>query len=134
MSNLEAMENMEETMEVNEAPAYTLRPLKDKDVWPVVDILSKVFPDDLGAIFAQIMTGERNVEQLGAMVVVRLVTAVLKNVNKVRNEVYALLSDISGIPAKEIEEMEFGTSPMMIWEIATNVRNASFFKVVSKFF
>lgn len=134
MSNLEAMENMEETMEVNEAPAYTLRPLKDKDVWPVVDILSKVFPDDLGAIFAQIMTGERNVEQLGAMVVVRLVTAVLKNVNKVRNEVYALLADVSGIPAEEIEEMEFGTSPMMIWEIANNARNASFFKVVSKFF
>jgi uncharacterized protein YdbL (DUF1318 family) len=134
MSNLEAMENMEEKMEVNEAPAYTLRPLKDKDVWPVVDILSKVFPDDLGAIFAQIMTGERNVEQLGAMVVVRLVTAVLKNVNKVRNEVYALLADVSGIPAEEIEEMEFGTSPMMIWEIANNARNASFFKVVSKFF
>jgi hypothetical protein len=134
MSNLEAMENMEETMEVNETPAYTLRPLKDKDVWPVVDILSKVFPDDLGAIFAQIMTGERNVEQLGAMVVVRLVTAVLKNVNKVRNEVYALLADVSGIPAEEIEEMEFGTSPMMIWEIANNARNASFFKVVSKFF
>lgn len=134
MSNLEAMENLEETMEVNETPAYTLRPLKDRDVWPVVDILSKVFPDDLGAIFAQIMTGERNVEQLGAMVVVRLVTAVLKNVNKVRNEVYALLADVSGIPAEEIEEMEFGTSPMMIWEIANNARNASFFKVVSKFF
>jgi hypothetical protein len=134
MSNLEAMENLEKTMEVNETPAYTLRPLKDKDVWPVVDILSKVFPDDLGAIFAQIMTGERNVEQLGAMVVVRLVTAVLKNVNKVRNEVYALLADVSGIPAEEIEEMEFGTSPMMIWEIANNARNASFFKVVSKFF
>jgi hypothetical protein len=134
MSNLEAMENLKETMEVNETPAYTLRPLKDKDVWPVVDILSKVFPDDLGAIFAQIMTGERNVEQLGAIVVVRLVTAVLKNVNKVRNEVYALLADVSGIPAEEIEEMEFGTSPMMIWEIANNARNASFFKVVSKFF
>lgn len=134
MSNLEAMENLEEKMEVNETPAYTLRPLKDKDVWPVVDILSKVFPDDLGGIFAQIMTGEKNVEQLGAMVVVRLVTAVLKNVNKVRNEVYALLADVSGIPAEEIEEMEFGTSPMMIWEIANNARNASFFKVVSKFF
>ena len=64
----------------------------------------------------------------------RLVTAVLKNVSKVHDEVYALLADISGIPAEEIEEMEFGTSPMMIWEIATNVRNASFFKAVSKLF
>lgn len=134
MSNLEAMENLEEVMEVKEAPAYTLRPLKDKDVWPVIDIISKVFPDDLGAVFAQIMTGEKNVEQLGAMVVVRLVTAVLKNVSKVHDEVYALLADISGIPANEIEEMEFGTSPMMIWEIATNVRNASFFKAVSRLF
>lgn len=134
MGNKEVKKNLEELTEVNEAPAYTLRPLKDKDVWPVVDIISKVFPDDLGAIFAQIMTGEKNVEQLGAMVVVRLVTAVLKNVSKVHDEVYALLADISGIPAKEIEEMEFGTSPMMIWEIANNARNASFFKVVSKLF
>lgn len=134
MSNFEAVENLKKTMEMTEAPAYTLRPLKDKDVWPVIDIISKVFPDDLGGIFAQIMTGEKNVEQLGAMVVVRLVTAVLKNVNKVHDEVYALLSDISGFPAEEIEEMEFGTSPMMIWEIATNVRNASFFKAVSKLF
>ena len=134
MNVVEGMEKLKEMMEVNEAPAYTLRPLKDRDVWPVVDIISKVFPDDLAAIFAQVMTGEKNVEQLGAMVVVRLVTAVLKNVNKVRDEVYTLLADISGIPAKEIEEMEFGTSPMMIWEIANNARNASFFKVVSKLF
>ena len=64
MSNLEAKENLEEMMEVKEAPAYTLRPLKDKDVWPVIDIISKVFPDDLGAVFAQIVTGERTLNSL----------------------------------------------------------------------
>ena len=39
------------------ARPYTLRRLKDKDLWPVLDIISKVFPDDLGAVFAQIVTG-----------------------------------------------------------------------------
>ena len=45
---------------------------------------------------------------------------------------YELLADVSGIPAKEIEEMEFGTTPMMIWDIVKNEKNACFFSVLSK--
>jgi hypothetical protein len=47
-------------------------------------------------------------------------------------EVYALLSDVSGIPAADIQEMEFGTTPNMIWDIISNEKNNSFFKVLSK--
>ena len=45
-----------------------------------------------------------------------------------------LLSDVSGIPAAEIGEMEFGTTPNMIWDIVGNEKNCGFFKVVSKSF
>lgn len=122
---------MNNEMEMTER-AYTLRRLKDKDLWPVLSIISKVFPDDLSTIFGQIMTGDKTLDQVGAEVVLKLVMAVIRNMDKVHDEVYALLSDVSGIPAEEIEEMEFGTTPLMIWDIVKSERNASFFGVVSK--
>lgn len=111
---------------------YTLRPLKDKDMWPVLDILGKVFQDDLSKAFAKVALGEKNVNEVGADVTMKLVLAVLKNIGKVHDEVYALLSDLSGIPAEEIEEMEFGTTPSMIWDIVGDAKNLSFFKAVAK--
>lgn len=113
---------------------YTLRRLKDKDLWPVLDIIGQVFPGDLSTVFAQIMTGDKNVEQLGAEVVMKLVMSVIRNMNKVQDDVYALLSDVSGMTPEEIQEMEFGTTPLMIWDIVKNEKNASFFGVVSKSF
>lgn len=113
---------------------YTLRRLKDKDLWPVLDIIGQVFPGDLSTVFAKIMTGDKNIEQVGAEVVMKLVVAVIRNMNKVQDDVYALLSDVSGLTPEEIQDMEFGTTPLMIWDIVKNEKNASFFGVVSKSF
>lgn len=124
--------NPVETVEESVDRGYTLRRLKDRDLWPILGILSEVFPNELSGIFAQIVTKEKSVSEVGAMVVMKLVLAIIKNMNKVQDEVYALLSDVSGIPADEIKEMEFGTTPMMIWDIVGNEKNAGFFKVLSK--
>lgn len=123
-------ENVVETVEI-EKP-YTLRPLMDADMWPVLDILSKVFPDDLSGVFAKMALGERSVQEVGAEVIMKLVVAVLKNMNKVHDEVYALLSSVSGIPAEDIGKMEFGTTPRMIWDMVEDAKNLSFFKAVAK--
>lgn len=120
-------------MEMTERP-YTLRRLKDKDLWPVLNIIGQVFPGDLSTVFADIMTGGKSVEQVGAEMVAKLGVAVIRNMGIVHDDVYALLSDVSGIPAEEIQEMEFGTTPMMIYDIIKNEKNASFFEVVSKSF
>lgn len=113
---------------------YTLRRLKDKDIWPVLDIIGKVFPDELSAIFAQLVSREKTVEEVGVTVVMRLVASVMKNMNRVHDEVYAFLSDVSGIPAREIEGMPFGTTPMMIWDIVRSEKNNDFFEAASKLF
>lgn len=122
---------MNNEMEMTERP-YTLRRLKDKDLYPVLHIIAQVFPGDLSSVFGQVMTGGRDVEQVGAEIVMKLVMSVIRNMDKVHDDVYALLADVSGIPAEDIQEMEFGTTPMMIWDIVKNERNASFFGVVSK--
>ena len=127
MSKQEIREQ-EETME----RSYTLRRLVDRDLFPILGIISEVFPDDLAKVFVQLSTKEKSVQEVGAMAVMKLVLAVLKNMDKVQDDVYALLSDVSGIPAAEIQEMEFGTTPMMIWDIVSNEKNNGFFKVLSK--
>lgn len=133
MSKQEIREQEENMMqdEVMEKP-YTLRRLKDKDLFPILGIISEVFPDDLAKVFVQLSTKEKTVQEVGAMAVLKMVLAVLKNMDKVQDEVYDLLSDVSGIPAAEIQEMEFGTTPMMIWDIVANEKNNGFFKVLSK--
>lgn len=112
--------------------AYTLRKLKDRDFYPVMTILGKVLPEDLVPIIQDVVDGEKDIKDIGAVVLFRLVKAILCNVNAVHEELYGLLADLSGIPAEEIEEMEFGTTPMMLWDIVGDVKNASFFKVVSR--
>lgn len=111
---------------------YELRRLKDKDLYPILDILGKVLPDDLTALLASAARKGKKIDDIGAAVTLKLVTAVCKNINKVHDELYDLLADVSGISAKEIEEMEFGTTPMMIWDIVKNEKNAGFFSVLSK--
>ena len=111
---------------------YTLRRLVDRDLFPILGIISDVFPDDLAKVFVQLSTKEKTVKEVGAMAIMKLVLAVLKNMGKVKDDVYALLSDVSGIPAEEIQNMEFGTTPMMIWDIVGNEKNCGFFKVLSK--
>ena len=127
MNNQEIREQ-EETME----RPYTLRRLVDRDLFPILGIMGEVFPDDLAKVFVQLTTKEKTVQEVGATAVLKMVLAVLKNMDKVQEDVYALLSDVSGIPAADIAEMEFGTTPMMIWDIVSNEKNNGFFKVLSK--
>ena len=127
------MSEKENITEMNAKP-YSLRELKDRDLFPILDIIATVLPDDLADVFVQIVTKEKSVNEVGGMVVYKIVIAVLKNINKVQSDLYALLSDISGIPADEIPNMPFGTTPSMIWDIVNSAKNASFFKVLSKSF
>lgn len=130
MDNLE-VETVQETEQQNEKP-YTLRPLRDDDLYPILAIIGKVFPEELSAAFVQIATKEKNLKQVGYDVGFRLFTAVIKNLHTVDAEVYEMLSNLSGIPADEIRKMKFGTTPKMIWEVYNEVKNQDFFGDASK--
>lgn len=113
---------------------YTLRPLTDEDLWPVLEILGKVFPEELSGMLGKLALEGRGMEEIGAEGLVRLAAAALKNVGSVRSEVYALLSSLSGIPAEEIPKMEFGTTPGMLRDMVEDAKNRSFFKEFAGFF
>lgn len=128
--------NNEATMTKDEGAemekAYTLRSLKDVDLFPILDIITKVLPEDLSEVFVQLTTGQKSLDEIGGVVVYRIIVSVLKNISAVHDELYALLSDLSGIPAADIQNMPFGTTPAMIWDVVADAKNASFFKVLSK--
>jgi hypothetical protein len=113
---------------------YILRDLTDEDLYPVVNIIATVFPENLTAIIMQVASGEKTVEELGASATIQIVKAILKNIGVIKDDLYAFLSDVSGIPADDIRKMPFGTTPMMIWDIVNAVKGADFFKAVSKSF
>lgn len=126
-------ENIEMTEEVTEeVKPYKLRSLKDKDFYPMLDIITATLPDDLADVFVQLATGEKSVDEIGGIVVYKIAVSVLKNVSAIPDKIYLLLSELSGIPADEIPEMPFGTTPSMIWDIVADAKNASFFRALSK--
>lgn len=126
-------ENIEMTEEVTEeVKPYKLRSLKDKDFYPMLDIITATLPDDLADVFVQLATGEKSVYEIGGMVVYKIAVSVLKNVSAIPDKIYPLLSELSGIPADEIPEMPFGTTPSMILDIVADAKNASFFRALSK--
>ena len=132
--NNEEIRTQEETVERN----YELRRLKDRDLFPILGIVAVVFPDNLAEIFRKAVAKggdkEKVVEEIGVDAVVKIVQAVMKNLDKVQDDVYSLLSSVSGIPAEEIQDMPFGTTPMMIYDIINSEKNNGFFKVLSKLF
>ena len=111
---------------------YTLRPLCDEDLWPMLAIIGKVFPNELSEAFVNVVTKEKTMQEIGYDVGFKLVVAVIKNLPNIGGEVYDFLSDLSGIPADEIRKMPFGTTPKMIWDIYHEVKNIDFFGAASK--
>lgn len=112
---------------------YYLRPLKDKDLYTVLAIIDRIFPGDkLQEAFGEISTQGKSIEEIGIQVCTKLGFALIRNIVTAHDEIYALLSDVSGIPVERIDDMPFGTGPMMIWDIVNNAKNADFFKAVFK--
>lgn len=121
-----------ENIEMTEVKPYELRSLKDKDFYPILDIVTASLPNDMADIFNQLVTGGKTLDEIGGMAVYKIAVAVLKNVSTMPDKIYPLLSDLSGIPADDIPEMPFGTTPSMIWDIVSDAKNASFFRELSK--
>lgn len=121
----------EEIKETTTEKPYTLRRLNDEDLFTVVEIIGIALPEEAKAAFAQAVAGG-DVVKRGGMVAFDIVKFIMKNIKACKNEVYALLSDLSGIPADEIRKMPFGTTPKMLKEIFENEKDSDFFTELSK--
>lgn len=126
------MSDKEEKIKLLIPENYTLRPLNDNDLWPMLAIIAKVFPDELSEAFVNVVSKKKTMQEIGYDVGFKLVVAVIKNIPTIGDDVYALLSDLSGIAPEVIRKMPFGTTPKMIWDIYHEVKNLDFFGDASK--
>lgn len=138
---LEDAEGQEENIE----RTYELRNLRDKDLFPLLNILKKVGIKDFKKAFRQEEADKKEtngeqaesvenvIKNIGISVAIDIVDLLIRNLGNVEDEVYTLWSDISGIPVDEMKEMEFGTLPLMIADTFSQAKNTSFFRVLSKF-
>lgn len=132
------MNNVEKTVE----KPYTLRPLYDEELYTILDIIEKLCPEDIRPIFIKAMEKftkkeaeagddkdmlEKLANDFGMDVVMELGLVIIRNMKNVKDDVYALLSDLSGIPADQIRKMPFGTTPRMIMDVVKDERNRDFF-------
>ena len=101
-------------------------------MWPLLQILKKIGIKDCKEAFMQVASGEKTVKDIGILAAFDLADILIGNLTKVEEEVYSLYSDMSGIAADDIKSMEFGTLPLMIMDSFNEVKNTSFFKVLSK--
>ena len=123
---------VEETVEEVVERPYTLRKFKDGDLWPLLQILKKIGIKDCKEAFMQVASGEKTLKDIGILAAFDLADILIGNLTKVEEEVYSLYSEMSGIAADDIKSMEFGTLPLMIMDSFNEVKNTSFFKVLSK--
>lgn len=113
---------------------YTIRSLKNGDLWTVVQILGKVLPEELKQAFVQVVSGNANVKEVGGMVVCDMAVMITKNAHKAQAEVDAFCADLIGKSVEELNEMEFGTTALILIDVFGDAKNTSFFKVLSKLF
>lgn len=124
-------EEVKETKEEAVERPYTLRKLKDSDLFPLLQLLRKIGLKDFKEAFSQVAEGN-DVRDIGIDVVLSMADKIICNLDIAQNEIYALWSNLSGIPVDEMKEMEFCTLPLMIYDSFNEVKNTAFFKVLSK--
>ena len=110
---------------------YTLRKLKDGDLFPLLQIFRKIGLKEFKDAFSQMSEG-KSVREVGVSVVLEMASIVIGNIPVVEDDIYSLCASLSGNSVEEIKDMEFGTVPLMIYDSFGEVKNTSFFKVLSK--
>lgn len=132
MSELDKTVVTEEvTEEVIERP-YTLRKFKDGDLIPLLGLFRKLGLKDFKEAMLKIANGG-SLQEIGVNVMLSIGDTVISHLETDAGEaIYEFYADVSGIPANEIKEMEFGTLPLMIYDSFSEVKNSSFFKVLAK--
>lgn len=131
MSENKVNQDAEEVVSECVERSYSLRKLKDGDLFPLLKILRKIGLQNFKDTLQQLSAG-KTVEEVGILVVLDMAEMIIGNLDKAEEDIYSFYSELSGMQPDEIREMEFGTLPLMIMDSFSEVKNTSFFKVLSK--
>ncbi len=122
---------VEETEEIIERP-YTLRKMKDGDLFPLLGLFRKLGLNDFKDVIFKAANGGSAAE-IGVATVLNMADVVISKLESdPGQDIYRFYASLSGLTVEGIKEMEFGTLPLMVYDSFNEVKNTSFFKVLSK--
>lgn len=131
---------------VEQAKAYELRKLTAEDVFPMFQIISKIGlkefkhcfdSPDVKAAVANMATGEAgqaDLTSVGMSVAIDMASVVMSHVGSCKNDIYLLLSQLSGMTTKEVADLPMVTFFEMIIDVIKKEEFKDFFQVAAKLF
>ena len=131
---------------VEQAKAYELRKLTAEDVFPMFQIISKIglkefkhcfdSPDVKAAVanVASGADGQADLTAVGVSVAIDMASVVISRLGSCKNDIYLLLSQLSGMTTKDIAELPMVTFFEMIIDVIKKEEFKDFFQVVTKLF
>ena len=126
--------------------AYELRSLTADDIFPMFQIISKIGIKEFKSCFesAEVKEaigkitagGEENkdLNAVGLTVALDMASILVANLPKAKDDIYQLLSQLSGKHKKDIASLPMATFMQMIVDVVRKEEFADFFQVVSKLF
>ena len=125
--------------------AYELRSLTADDIFPMFQIISKIgikefkscfeAPDVKKAIGVINAGGDsKDLNAVGLVVALDMATILVSNLPKAKDDIYQLLSQLSGMGKKDIASLPMATFTQMIIDVVRKEEFADFFQVVSTLF
>lgn len=138
---------MTDLMNEDKTKAFELRELTADDMFPMFQILSKIGIKEFKSCFdspeikkaignmAAGKDGEKaDLTSVGLTVAVDIASLVVANLPKCKDDIYLLLSQLSGMTAKQIAKLPMGTFVEMIIAVIRKDEFKDFFQQVSKLF
>jgi hypothetical protein len=127
------------------AKAYTLRTLTADDMFPMFNIVSKIGIREIKNCFSPATTRamldslkgddgdrEEKINAVGVMIGMDVLSVIMERLPACRDDLYQLLSQLSGMDKKEIGALPMPTFAEMIIDVIRKEEFKDFFGVVSK--
>ena len=124
---------------------YELRNLTSDDIFPMFQIISKIGIREFKSCFDSPEVKEAikksaggneeiDLNSIGLAVVIDIAGIIMANVPKAKDDIYLLLSQLSGMTKKDIAALPMSTFAQMIIDVVKKDEFKDFFQVVSKLF
>lgn len=127
------------------AKAYTLRTLTADDMFPMFNIVSKIGIREIKNCFSPATTRamldslkgddgdrEEKINAVGVMIGMDVLSVIMERLPACRDDLYQLLSQLSGMDKKEIGALPMPTFAEMIIDVIRKEEFRDFFGAVSK--
>lgn len=125
---------------------YTFRKLNSTDLFPMIKLITKIGIDELTEVFEG-GTVKRIVESVtkkektvagkeiiaGVGVALKLVNKIMEHIPLCENEIYTLLSRVSGMDVEQIKVLDLDVFMEMLLDFVMKDEFKDFFKVASKY-